>query len=141
MRDVNFDEIFAPVTKFNTTRVIYAFWTAIHLEMFHLDVKPSFLNKELDVEIYMEQLEGFEQKGLEHLVCKLKKSLYGSMQFERAWNECIHLFFVNKWFIKIHLDHLLYVLQNLAVNYNYNHICKQPHHFDQQFGYDQQVEV
>jgi len=31
----------------------------------------------LEEEIYMEQPEGFTTRGKEHLVCQLKKSLYG----------------------------------------------------------------
>ena len=42
-----------------------------------MDIKTTFLHGDLDIEIYMEQLEGFKKKGKKHLVCKLKKSLYG----------------------------------------------------------------
>ena len=38
-----------------------------------MDVKTAFLNENLDEEIP----EGFEEMGNEHLVCKLKKSIYG----------------------------------------------------------------
>ena len=37
-------------------------------------MKTAFLHEE---EIYMQQPEGFEVKGKENFVCKLKKSLYG----------------------------------------------------------------
>jgi hypothetical protein len=49
-----------------------------------MDVKTAFLNGDLEEQIYMEQLEGFSQHGQEHLVCKLKKSLYGLKQ-TRQW--------------------------------------------------------
>jgi len=42
-----------------------------------MDVTTAFLNGELDQEIYMKQLKGFTASGQEHLVCRLKKSLYG----------------------------------------------------------------
>ena len=42
-----------------------------------MDVKTTFLHCELEETVYMVQLEGFTQHGQEHLVCKLKKSLYG----------------------------------------------------------------
>ena len=34
----------------------------------------------------MKQPEGFATKGKEHLVCKLKKSIYGLKQSPRCWN-------------------------------------------------------
>ena len=46
-----------------------------HLE--NLDVKTTFLHGDLDEELYMAQPQGFEVKGKENLVCRLKKSLYG----------------------------------------------------------------
>ena len=42
-----------------------------------MDVKTAFLNVELDKEIYMTQPMGFEVKGQERKVCKLKRSIYG----------------------------------------------------------------
>ena len=50
---------------------------SLNLEVEQLDVKTAFLHGDLDEEIYMEQPKGFEAKGKEQLVCKLKKSLYG----------------------------------------------------------------
>ena len=45
-----------------------------------MDVKTTFLNGELNEEIYMEQLEGFIVPGQEKKVCRLVKSLYGLKQ-------------------------------------------------------------
>ena len=42
-----------------------------------MDVKTTFLNDELDEEIYMEQPEGFIVLGNEKKMCRLVKSLYG----------------------------------------------------------------
>jgi hypothetical protein len=51
---------------------------ALHnLEIHQMDVKATFLNGELDEEIYMEQPEGFIVLGKEKKVCRLVKSLYG----------------------------------------------------------------
>ena len=51
---------------------------ALHnLEIHQMDVKATFLNGELDEEIYMEQSEGFIVLGKEKKVCRLVKSLYG----------------------------------------------------------------
>ena len=52
-----------------------------------MDVVTAFLNRTLDEEIYMEQPPGYIKKGEEHLVCKLKKSIYGLKQLPRCWNK------------------------------------------------------
>ena len=45
-----------------------------------MDVKTTFLNGDLDEEIYMDQPEGFVKPEQESKVCKLTKSLYGLKQ-------------------------------------------------------------
>ena len=58
-----------------------------NLEIYQIDVKIAFLNRDLDEEIYMEQLEGFIALGLEKKVCKLVKLLYGLKQAQKQWHE------------------------------------------------------
>ncbi|PKI62640.1 hypothetical protein CRG98_016911 [Punica granatum] len=82
---VDFEEIFSPVVKMSSIRVILALTAILNLEIEQLDVKTAFLHGDLEEEIYMEQPEGFQVKGKEHLVCKLRKSLYGLKQAPRQW--------------------------------------------------------
>ena len=46
------------------------------LELHQIDVKIVFLNGDLEENICMDQPMGFSVKGNEHMVCKLKKSIY-----------------------------------------------------------------
>ena len=71
---VDFNEIFSPVVRLTTIRVVLAMCAAFDLHLEQLDVKTDFLHGELEEEIYMFQLEGFEEQGKENLVCRLIKS-------------------------------------------------------------------
>ena len=63
---------------------------ALHnLEIHQMDVKISFLNDELNDEIYMEQPKGFIVPSQEKKVCRLVKSLYGLKQAPKQWHEKI----------------------------------------------------
>ena len=64
----------------SSIRVVLGLVASLDLELEQLDVKTAFLHGDLEEEIYMVQPKGFEVKGKEHMVCKLKKSLYGSKQ-------------------------------------------------------------
>ena len=50
-----------------------------------MDVKTTFLNGDLDEDMYMEQLTGFAEVGKEDLVFKLNKSIYGLRYASRRW--------------------------------------------------------
>nr|ABB47537.2 retrotransposon protein, putative, unclassified [Oryza sativa Japonica Group] len=83
---VDFDEVFAPVARLDTVRAILAVAADRRWQVHHLDVKSAFLNGDLEEEVYVSQLEGFVEKGKEHLVYELSKALYGLRQAPRAWN-------------------------------------------------------
>jgi len=55
------------------------------LELQQMDVKIVFLSEDLEENIYMEQPMGFLVKGKEHIVCKLKKSIYELKQTSSQW--------------------------------------------------------
>ncbi|GJX99928.1 zinc finger, CCHC-type containing protein [Tanacetum coccineum] len=52
-----------------------------------MDVKTTFLNGDLDKEVYMKQPEGFVMPDNKHKVCKLVKSLYGLKQAPKQWHQ------------------------------------------------------
>ena len=81
------------------------------IKIFQMDVKTTFLNRILEMEIYMDQPEFFVQKEKKDLVCKLIKTLYRLKQSPRAWYQRINSFFINKDFGRSQMNHLLYVKQ------------------------------
>ena len=82
---IDYKETFSPVSKKDSLRIIMAVVAHYDLELHQMDVKTVFLNGNLEEEIYMDQPEGFSVKGKEHMVCKLKKSIYGLKQASRQW--------------------------------------------------------
>ena len=67
-------------------------------------MKTAFLHGELEEEIFMKQPEGFEVKGKESHVCRLKKSLYGLKQSPRQWYKKFDLFMLSHNFTRSSYD-------------------------------------
>ncbi|GJS54680.1 zinc finger, CCHC-type containing protein [Tanacetum coccineum] len=83
---IDFDEVFAPVARIETIRIILALAGSYGWVVHHLDVKSAFLNGTLDEEVYVTQPIGFEKKNNSNKVYRLVKALYGLRQAPRAWN-------------------------------------------------------
>lgn len=82
---VDFTEVFAPVSKYSTLRVLLSVVVEYGLYLQQLDVKTAFLNGELEEDIWMVQPPGYEEGGPD-VACHLHKSLYGLRQAPRAWH-------------------------------------------------------
>ena len=82
---IDYKETFSPVSKKDSLRIIMALVAQYDLELHQMDVKTAFLNGDIEEEIYMDQPEGFSMDGKDHMVCKLKKSIYGLKQASRQW--------------------------------------------------------
>nr|GEZ61033.1 ribonuclease H-like domain, reverse transcriptase, RNA-dependent DNA polymerase [Tanacetum cinerariifolium] len=83
---IDFDEVFAPVARIETIRLLLAIAANNKWEVHHLDVKSAFLHGDLKEEVYVTQPEGFIKKEDNGKVYKLEKALYGLRQTPRAWN-------------------------------------------------------
>jgi hypothetical protein len=82
---VDFEETFAPVARLEEIRMFLALSSYRKFKVYPMDVKSTFLNGNLEEEVYIEQLEGFQLKNKQYYVCKLNKALYGLKQEPRAW--------------------------------------------------------
>jgi hypothetical protein len=78
---------YSTVARLTTIRVLLSLSASHGLLIHQMDVKITFLNGELDEEIYMEQPARFVANGQEGMVCKLLKSLYGLKQAPKQWHE------------------------------------------------------
>ena len=64
----------------------YLIATMLDYEIWQMDIKTTFLNGHLEENIYIQRPYGFIQKGQEHMVCNLQRSIYGLKQASRSWN-------------------------------------------------------
>ena len=106
---IDYHETFAPVAKFTSIRLLLALAAQYDYEIHQMDVRTAFLNGDLDVDIYMAQPDGFVEQGRSHLVCHLKKSLYGLKQAGRAWYHKIHTALLSLHFTSLVSDTCVYV--------------------------------
>ena len=79
-------DTYSPVTRITSIRMLIALVAVHDFKIHQMDVKTTFLNGELEEEIYMEQPEGFIVPGKEKKVCRLVKSLYGLKQAPKQWH-------------------------------------------------------
>ncbi|KAK4382646.1 hypothetical protein Sango_2852200 [Sesamum angolense] len=67
-------------------RILIAIATWYEYEIWHMDVKMSFLSGFIEEKIIMDQPKGFTSIGEEHNVSSLQKSIYDLKQAFQSWN-------------------------------------------------------
>ncbi|CAN6549657.1 unnamed protein product [Malus baccata var. baccata] len=106
---LDYGEIFSPVVKPTTVRLVLALAAQFNWSLRQLDVKNAFLHGVLNEEVYMAQPPGFEDPSHPELVCRLRKSIYGLKQAPRAWNERFTGFLPSFGFQSTYSDSSLFV--------------------------------
>ena len=66
------------MARLESVRALISLSVQQGLKLHQVDLTTAFLNGELEEVVYMKQPEGFVIPGKEHLVYKLKKSIYYS---------------------------------------------------------------
>ncbi|CAI7839340.1 unnamed protein product [Closterium sp. NIES-53] len=80
---IDFQEVFAPVAKALTLRLLLAAVAVCGWKVEQMDVKTAFLYGVVDEEIYMKQPEGYDDGS--GRVCRLNTAIYGLKQAPRCW--------------------------------------------------------
>jgi hypothetical protein len=106
---VDFDETFAPTTKWAALRVIFALAALEDWELESIDISNAYLNGKLkDVEVYMSQPEGFAEKD-DAWVARLLKGLYGLKQGGREWFKWLEQVLSQLGFTRIRADGSIFI--------------------------------
>jgi hypothetical protein len=95
---IDYGETFSPVARLDTVRAVLAVAAQKKWPVYQMDVKSTFLNGILQEEVYVDQPPGFQIKGKEYKVYRLKKALYSLKQAPRAWYSHIDSYFLNNGF-------------------------------------------
>ena len=109
MYGLDYEETFSPVVRFESFRFLLAIGALHQLQLHQMDVSTVFLHGELMDEVYMRQPEGFIEPGKEHLVCHLKRSIYGLKQSPRCWNPTLDNHLKEMGFKQAPCDPCLYI--------------------------------
>jgi hypothetical protein len=104
----DFFDTYSPVTRLTTIRVLLSLAASHGLLGYQMNVKTTFLNGELDEEIYMEQSARFVANGQEGMVCKLLKSLYDLKQATKQWHEKFDRTLTSTGFVVNEVDKCVY---------------------------------
>ncbi|GJS96874.1 retrovirus-related pol polyprotein from transposon TNT 1-94 [Tanacetum coccineum] len=105
---IDFEESFAPVARIEAIRVFIANAASKNMTIYQMDVKTAFLNGDLQEEVFVSQLEGFEDPDFPTHVYRLKKALYGLKQAPRAWYDTLSKFLMVNKFYKGVVDPMLF---------------------------------
>lgn len=82
---IDYEEVFAPVARLESVRLLLALAASEGWPIHHMDVRSAFLNGELREQVFVAQPPGFVVAGQERKVLRLVKALYGLRQAPRAW--------------------------------------------------------
>lgn len=81
---VDYNDIFAPVVRMDSIRLLFSICVQKGLEFVQFDIATAFLNGHIEEDLYMRPPEGLSVP--EGHTLKLVRSLYGLKQAPRCWN-------------------------------------------------------
>ena len=105
---IDYDEVFAPIARIETIRLLISQVTQFKWQIFQINIKSAFLNGLLEEEVYIKQPPGYMKIGEEKKVLKLKKALYRSKQAPQPWNTRIDTYFKENGYKQCPYEHALY---------------------------------
>ena len=109
---IDYEETFALVACLTSVRCFIAVATIRRWPLYQMDVKNTFLNGDLQEEVYMQPPPSYQHSGSQ--VCCLRCALYGLKQAPRAWFENFSLVVAQQGFTSSPHDIALFVRRSFA---------------------------
>ncbi|XP_074352341.1 uncharacterized protein LOC141691504 [Apium graveolens] len=106
---IDYEEVLTPVTSLETVRLLIALAVKNEWEIHHLDVKTTFLNGELQEEVYVNKPKSYVIEGHDKKVYRLFKALYGLRQAPGAWYAQLNKCLEKLGFIKCSFEQVVYM--------------------------------
>lgn len=107
---IDYDETFAPVSRYETVRIMLSIAAARNWHIKQFDIGTAFLNSPIDKLTFMEQPEGYGVGN--NLVCELDRGMYGLKQAPRAWHKTLYQKLTQMDFTPLESDSCVYRKNN-----------------------------
>ena len=104
----DYGEVFAPVVRYATMRMVLAIAAHYGLHLWHIDIPKAFTQATLDTPCYMRAPTGMKLAAGKCL--KLLKSIYGLKQGARCFHEFLVTFLLSLGFVQCTSDNCLFYL-------------------------------
>lgn len=105
-RGIDHHEIFAPILRPETGRVMLVLAHIFNWHRRQGEVPVAFLNPDLDVDLYMEMLEGFK---IENHIMLIKNGIYGLKQAAALWYDDVRAFLAQQKLFPTTVDVYLHI--------------------------------
>nr|GEY16397.1 putative ribonuclease H-like domain-containing protein [Tanacetum cinerariifolium] len=109
---IDYDEVFAPVTRIEAIRLFLAFASYMGFLVYQMDVKSVFLYGRIEEEVYVTQPKGFVNPHHPKKAYKVVKALYGLHQAPRAWYATLSTFLLKHGYKRGTIDKTLFLKKN-----------------------------
>jgi hypothetical protein len=109
---IDYDEIYSPVVKMDSIRILLAIAASEGLVLHQMDVKTAFLNSVLTQPFYMFPPPRLGINIPKGHALRIEKGLYGSKSSNRDWNIEITTTLKKNGFIQIFADFCLFIKQD-----------------------------
>lgn len=106
-KNTDYNEIFSPVVKLDTIRLLLSMACVNAWKVIQLDVNCAFLNSELKETIFVNQPDGVELPPGK--ILRLNKALYGLKQSALSWNNCLSEYLESLNFARCKSDYCVFV--------------------------------